>query len=56
MRAEVQALVLVGVAPLSFDAGMLLLKVRGNRMDLPMASVVGVARGLGADAGRRGSG
>ena len=32
MRAEVQALVLAGVAALTFDAGMLLLKARGDRL------------------------
>jgi uncharacterized membrane protein len=32
MRAEVEALVLAGVAALTFDAGMLLLKVRGDRL------------------------
>jgi len=32
MRAEVQALLLAGVAALTFDAGMLLLKVRGDRL------------------------
>ena len=32
MRAEVQALVLAGVAALTFDVGMLLLKARGDRL------------------------
>ncbi len=32
MRAEVQALLLAGVAALTFDAGMLLFKGRGDRL------------------------
>jgi len=35
MRAEVQALLLAGVAALTFDAGMLLLNAPGDRLPAP---------------------
>ena len=50
MRPEVQALVLAGVAALTFDAGMLLLKARGDRLPpLRWRAGLAVLRAYGGD-------
>jgi uncharacterized membrane protein len=50
MRAEVQALVLAGVAALTFDTGILLLKARGDRLPpLRWRAGLAVLRAYGGD-------